>query len=99
MHRKQPAVFGVLAAMTPPGPTNPFVLTDDNAGPGIDTVQFALAAGAYTVQEINIPAGWSVSDITCNGGIATGDITTASASVTLAAGGNTHCTFTNTQSG
>lgn len=54
-----------------------------------------LAAGNYSVVETPV-AGWTLSTITCSSG-GSGDTTTRSASIVLAAGANVTCTFVNTQ--
>jgi uncharacterized repeat protein (TIGR01451 family) len=52
-----------------------------------------LAPGTYTVTEA-IPAGWVLSGLTCDDGSST-NLTTATATVELAAGENVTCTFSN----
>jgi outer membrane autotransporter protein len=52
-----------------------------------------LAHGSYSVEEANIPGGWSFSKVNCG----YGDKTTNPVTVDIAAGGLTTCTFTNTK--
>jgi uncharacterized repeat protein (TIGR01451 family) len=54
-----------------------------------------LAAGGYTVVE-GATTGWTLTSITCSTG-GSGNTTTGTASITLAAGQNVTCTFVNTQ--
>ncbi len=48
-----------------------------------------LAAGTYSVAEVNIPANWALSNVTCSDG-------SNANSINLAAGETVTCTFTNT---
>jgi hypothetical protein len=48
--------------------------------------------GTYSVDEINIPAGWNLTDATCDDG-------SDPLAIDLAAGETVTCTFTNTQQG
>jgi len=57
----------------------------------------AVPAGSYTVTESTIPAGWTLKSLVCT---ASGSGTNASpsgstVSITMAAGGNVDCTYTN----
>lgn len=54
-----------------------------------------LAAGNYSVME-TLMTGWTLSSITCSTG-GSGNTTTGTASIVLAAGANVTCTFVNTQ--
>ena len=84
-----------------------FTLDDDAGAVGENATYSSsmafsnLAPGTYAVSEINLPAGWTLSSISCPtatvtigaaGGFDPGD---TGASVTLAAGQNITCTFTN----
>jgi hypothetical protein len=50
-----------------------------------------LAAGTYSVAEVNIPTGWSLTNATCSDG-------SNPNAINLAEGEDVTCTFTNTQS-
>ncbi|WP_203336884.1 DUF7927 domain-containing protein [Nocardioides limicola] len=64
------------------------------------SVTFWVAPGGYAAEEINLPAGWTLDDIVC---VNTGDssssvnVGNATASITVADGGTTTCTFHNTK--
>ena len=72
---------------------------DDDADAALTNqrVFTGLAAGAYTVVE-TATTGWTLTSITCSTG-GSGNTTTRTASITLAAGQNVTCTFLNTQQG
>ena len=55
-----------------------------------------VEAGTYTISEINLPAGYTLSDVSCSGasGFAP-DLSSDSVSVTVSAGQNAVCTFNN----
>jgi LPXTG-motif cell wall-anchored protein len=58
-----------------------------------------LQPGSYLIEEI-VPAGWSLTEISCVGASDwTKDLGQAEVAVTVAAGENAVCTFTNTQLG
>ena len=81
-----------------------FSLIDDNAGPGVDTIQSQAitnfgAANAITVTE-GSSFGWTLLDVTCVNNVAssaTTSLASHNAVVTTNAGGVTTCTFTNSQ--
>ena len=74
-----------------------FSLDDDADGTLANQVTFIdLAAGAYTVTEATV-TGWMLADLECSTGGAV-DLTTATATITLAAGADVTCTFTNVPS-
>lgn len=67
-----------------------------SAGTGQNTTAFASAVpGTYTVSEVMTP-GWSLTALTCSNGSAI-NLATATATVTLGAGENVVCTFTDTK--
>jgi len=71
---------------------------DTDAGDGTfsDTKTFNnLTPGSFTVTESAV-TGWALTDLTCTTGGAT-DKPTRTATITLVAGANVTCTFTNTQ--
>jgi hypothetical protein len=84
--------------------TTSFSLIDDNAGPGVDTIQSAAitsfgAASAVTVTE-GTTNGWTLASIGCTTNVASSATTTLAsrnAVITTNAGGVTTCTFTNSQ--
>jgi hypothetical protein len=55
-----------------------------------------LSAGTYVFQETPIPAGWSLTGLSCSGNSTT-TLATGIASVTLAAGDAVTCTYTDTR--
>jgi uncharacterized repeat protein (TIGR01451 family) len=64
-----------------------FMLTD-----GGTYVSSDLEAGSYTVEEVDIPDGWTLSDVSGEGCSWDGPVY-----ITLQEGGSVHCVFTNTQ--
>ncbi|HEX2030098.1 MAG TPA: hypothetical protein VHL78_01665, partial [Actinomycetota bacterium] len=74
-----------------------FDLTDDDAaGPASRTFS-GLLSGVYTVEEVDLPAGWELNDLSCDG--AAVEIAGTTASIHLAVGESARCSFTNTQRG
>jgi len=74
-----------------------FSLDDDADGTLPNTTTFSnLAPGAYTVTEAVVD-GWDLTVLACSDG--TTDLATRTASITLGAGENVTCTFTNTKRG
>ena len=63
-------------------------------GNGGQIVRTDLAPGTYTATEL-VPLGWTVGSIVCDDDDSTGDRSTATATVALAAGEDVSCTFTN----
>jgi hypothetical protein len=58
-----------------------------------------LAAGQYTIQESSMPAGWNFTNLSCSViGTGTAVVSGSGATITLQAGDNIVCTFTNTGS-
>ncbi len=86
-------------SIQPGGAASDFDL-DDDADPTLpNTVTFRVPPGTFTMSELNIPAGWTLTGLTC---INTGGNTTTSTSLGTATAtanvvddGNTTCTFTN----
>src|SRR6185369_4605500 len=60
------------------------------------TITTTVAAGTFTSAE-TVPAGWKLTDITCDDSDSTGNTTTHIATFIVAAGENVTCTFTNTK--
>ncbi len=58
----------------------------------------AVAAGTYSVSE-TVPAGWVLTDISCDDGDSSGDVGTATATFEVDPGEVVTCTFTNTKDG
>jgi hypothetical protein len=82
----------------PDGAPDDFSFSGDAVGSikdGEQIVVGSLLPGTYTSQEI-VPAGWDLSDITCDDGDSSGDVNTASATFQLDPGETVKCTFTNT---
>ncbi|MHB8960129.1 MAG: prealbumin-like fold domain-containing protein [Candidatus Limnocylindrales bacterium] len=77
---------------------------DDDADPTLPSSQtFSLPAGTYTANELNIPAGWTLTNLACvvtgtNG--TTTDVASPTATITLKTGFDTSdtvtCTYTDT---
>jgi len=59
----------------------------------------ALKPGTYTVEEVNLPAGWKLTNLVCTGTGATFSYDNKKATIELAAGGSVVCTYTDTQGG
>jgi len=72
---------------------------DDDADPALSNQRvFAdLSAGTYTVTEAAL-GGWRLANLTCSAGGAV-NLGQATATITLAAGANVTCTFTNVPTG
>jgi len=64
-----------------------------NLSDGENNTNSTLAAGQYTVSEVNIPANWSLQSLTCNSNSAS--VNGATATINLTAGQTVTCTFTN----
>ncbi len=77
-----------------------FDFTGDVAGTLSDDEQAEreVAPGSYESTE-TVPAGWDLTDITCDDADSTGDKATATASFEVAAGETVTCVFTNTKRG
>jgi hypothetical protein len=60
-----------------------------------------LVPGAYSVQEVNIPAGWDFTSLNCNSASGASSVVKSgtTASVTLGAGDTVTCTYKDTQRG
>jgi len=71
-------------------PVFPFDLTDGDA----PQIFQNIATGSYTIAEVNIPAGWSLQSIVCDGDSV--NINGAAATINLGVGEEVTCTFTNT---
>ncbi len=69
-----------------------------SAGTGQNTTTFAsVAPGTYSVIE-TVPTGWKLTGLTCSNGSTT-SVATGTASVSVGAGENVTCTFTDTKLG
>lgn len=69
-----------------------------NGGTGTNTTAFAsVSPGTYVVTE-TIPAGWRLSGLACTNASAV-DLASATAQVSIAAGENVTCTFTDARQG
>jgi len=96
--------FGFTASPSAQFGASSFSLIDDDAGPGINTIQSQAitsfgAANAITVTEDNIN-GWTLASINCTtnvGSSAAISLASRNAVITTNAGGVTTCTFTNSQ--
>jgi uncharacterized repeat protein (TIGR01451 family) len=85
----------------PDGAPDSFTFSGDASGSIKDGEQIVvsnLLPGTYTSQE-TVPAGWTLTDITCNDGNSSGDLNTATATFQLEAGETVKCTFTNEPDG
>jgi hypothetical protein len=76
-----------------------FLLDDDADGTLPTSESFSVPAGAYTAIEENIPAGWSLTNISCVDPTSNTSVNlgTATASINVASGETVTCTFTNTK--
>ena len=90
----------VVGKVTDPGGAEAsFTFSGDAAGAigdGESITVSDLSAGSYSSSE-TVPAGWSLTDISCDDDDSSGNIGTATASFNVAAGETVTCTFTNTQ--
>jgi hypothetical protein len=98
----EPATVTVTKQMVPPDDSVAFTFTSSLPGFPVDlghnqSATAEVEAGTYAVTEATIP-GWILSDIDCTGaGGAVSDLGTGTVNVTVAAGDNVNCTFTNEQ--
>jgi hypothetical protein len=84
----------VGTAAMDPDVASPFnITTVANAGSQAFT---NVAPGTYTVTESAPPAGWAFKNLSCSAG---GAVSSQTATITLAAGANVTCTYTNTELG
>jgi LPXTG-motif cell wall-anchored protein len=75
-----------------------FNLDDDSDGTLPNSVTYNVPPGATTATEVNIPGGWTLTDITCTkAGTAVGTEVGSSVTVTLADDELVTCTFTNSR--
>ena len=87
-------------SILPGGAASMFYLDDDADATLPNTVTFRVGPGAYTMQEIDIPAGWSLTNLVCvssGGNTSSSNLGTATGSATVVDDGNTTCTFTNSR--
>jgi uncharacterized cupredoxin-like copper-binding protein len=84
----------------PDGSTTDFTFTGDVAGTLSDGESAGedVAPGSYSSTE-TVPAGWTLTDITCDDADSTGDTATGVASFEVDPGETVRCVFTNTQDG
>jgi len=85
-------------SIQPGGAASDFDLDDDSDATLPNTVTFRVAPGNYTMQELNIPASWSLTNLVCvstGGNTSSSNLGTATGSATVVDDGNTTCTFTN----
>ena len=90
----------VVGKVTDPGGAEAsFTFSGDAAGAigdGESITVSDLSAGSYSSSE-TVPAGWSLTDISCDDDDSSGNIGTATATFNVAAGETVTCIFTNTQ--
>jgi len=74
-----------------------FFLDHDSDATLSNTQRFKLPAGDYAVQQVNMPAGWLLTTLTCTGGGSNTSTTlnTRTASIGLDAGEMVTCTYRN----
>ncbi len=84
----------------PDGDLTTFTFAGDVAGTLADgdTTSATLVPGTYTSTE-TVPAGWDLTDITCDDGDSSGDASTGVATFKVDPGETVKCTFTNTKRG
>ena len=91
----------VIKETMPNGDPTLFTFNPSWAGPdfqlsdGQSASSGPLAAGSYSVAEVNIPSAWVLTNATCVNGVATAD----PSSITVANGDAWVCTFTNAKKG
>ncbi|HEU4526851.1 MAG TPA: hypothetical protein VFT80_02845, partial [Actinomycetota bacterium] len=76
-----------------------FSLDDDSDATLPSSQTFAVPPGTYTASELNIPSGWSLTDIVCvdPSTNSTWDIPAGTATIVLASAETVTCTFTDTK--
>jgi hypothetical protein len=79
----------------PGGPTS---LTTATPGVAVGTSLTSVPAGAYTVSESGLPAGWFLTSLVCSGGGSNTTTSGVTASLTVDPAESIVCTFTNTKS-
>jgi len=87
-------------SILPGGAASDFDLDDDADATLPNSVTFRVAPGSYTMSEVNLPAEWGLTSITCvnsGGNTSSTNLGTATASATVVDDGTTACTFTNEQ--
>jgi hypothetical protein len=70
---------------------------DDPTLPNEVTVSNLPTGQTYTVEEVNVPAGWELTDLTCTGGGTNTTTEGDTATIGLDPGESVVCTFTNTE--
>lgn len=94
-----PATITVEKQTIPDGDAATFSFTgvvSGTIGDGQQLVANGLLPGTYTVTE-TVTSGWNLTSITCDDANSSGDITSASAAITVEAGQSVKCTFVNAQ--
>ena len=78
-----------------------FMLDDDFNVTLPSSQSFSVPPGTYTAQELNIPAGWTLTNLVCSdpSGNSTVNIGTATATINLASAETVTCTYTDTNAG
>jgi len=87
-------------SIQPGGAASDFDLDDDADATLPNSVTFRVAPGTYTMSEVNLPAEWGLTAITCvntGGNTSSTNLGTATATATVVDDGTTACTFTNEQ--
>jgi large repetitive protein len=76
-----------------------FSLDDDNDPtlPNTTAPQYSLPPGTYTVQEINIPTGWTLTKLVCVDPTSNSSVSGAVATVNLVSNETVTCTYTDTK--
>jgi len=80
-------------AITPGGDASTFSLDVDGDATLPDRLTYRVAPGTYTVEELDLPAGWNLTGIACSKSPTAS--TATSRTVTLADDEGVTCTFTN----
>ncbi len=82
-------------SITPGGDSSTFSLDDDGDPTLPDRVTYRVPPGSYTVEELNIPDGWNLTNVACTK--APTASTATSRTVSIADDETVSCTFTNTK--
>ena len=81
-----------------PGSAGTFTLIDDGIADSTETFTNVLP-DTYTVTETPVPAGWDLTDITCDDNNSSGVTATGVATINVEPGETVTCTYTNTKRG
>ncbi len=99
-YRNQAAAgIAIVKETRPGGLVGPFVFEGDLQGSishGGRIARSGIPPGTYQVREVNLPTGFSLSEIRCDDEDSSGDLATGTANFTVEPGEFVTCTFVNT---